>query len=201
LAVDAGQSVLEVVGGEVFTDSLGAISEIRRRLSWYPEDVWRYVVAVDWHRISQELPFVGRAGSRGDDLGSRLLTGHLVGIATHLGFLLERWPPYSKWLGSSFSQLSVATPLAPVLMTALTSSTWLGRQTALTAVLEILHLKQLNSGLPIGKALVEPFFDRPFTSVSARSASCSWPESPIRSYASFLPGWGQRSSGLTTSTC
>jgi len=162
-----GQSVLEVTGGEVFADSLGAISEIRRRLCWYPGDVWRYVVAVDWQRISQELTFVGRAGSRGDDLGSRLLTGGLVGVAMHLGFLLERrWPPYSKWVGSSFSRLPVATTLAPVLMTALTASTWQDRQTALTDALEILHVKQLQSGLPTEKAVVEPFFGRPFASVS-----------------------------------
>ena len=163
-----GQSVLEVAGGAVFVDSLGAISDIRRRLCWYPGDVWRYVVAVDWQRISQELPFVGRAGSRGDDLGSRLLTGHLVGIAMHLGFLLERrWPPYSKWLGSLFSELSVAKTLAPVLTMATTASTWLERQTALNEALEILQVKQLMSGLPTGKVVVEPFFERPFTSVSA----------------------------------
>jgi len=162
-----GQSVLEVAGGEVFADTLGAISHIRRRLCWYPGDVWRYVVAVDWQRIGQELPFLGRAGSRGDDLGSRVLTGHLVGIAMHLGFLLERrWPPYSKWLGSSFLELSVANLLGPVLTVALTASTWQERQTGLTKALEILHVVQLNSGLPTGKAVVEPLFERPFTSVS-----------------------------------
>lgn len=83
-----GQSILEVTAGEVFVDTLGIVTEIRRRLLWYPTDVWRFVVAADWHRIGQELPFIGRAGSRGDDLGSRVVTGHLVRVAMHLGFLL-----------------------------------------------------------------------------------------------------------------
>lgn len=164
----SGQSVLEITGGAVFANSLGAISEIRRRLLWYPVDVWRYVVAVDWQRISQELPFVGRAGSRGDDLGSRLLTGHLAGIAMHLGFLLERrWPPYSKWFGSSFRQLSISETLAPACTKALTATSWPERQTALIAALEVLHEAQRNSGLPTGQAVVESFFDRPFASVPA----------------------------------
>lgn len=93
-----GQSVLEITGGPVFRDTPGTITDIRRRLTWYPDDVWRYVVAADWARIGQELPFLGRTGSRGDDLGSRVLTGRFVAIAMHLGFLLERrWPPYPKW--------------------------------------------------------------------------------------------------------
>lgn len=163
-----GQSVLEVAGGAVFAESLGELSEIRRRLLWYPADVWCYVVAVDWQRISQELPFVGRSGSRGDDVGSRLLTGHLVGVAMHLGFLLQRRrPPYSKWFGSSFLELPVADTLSPVVTMALTASTWRDRQTALVEALEILHEEQRRSGLPTGQAVVEPFFDRPFASVAA----------------------------------
>lgn len=163
-----GQSVLEVTGGAVFADGPGAITEIRGRLSWYPVDVWRYVVAADWQRIGQELPFVGRAGSRGDDLGSHLLTAHLVRVAIHLGFLLHRrWPPYSKWFGSSFRTLPVADALAPACTAALSAQTWTERQEALVACLEILHEEQRRSGLPTGPAVAEPFFDRPYVSLRA----------------------------------
>jgi hypothetical protein len=111
-----GQSVLEVTAGAVFADSLGAISDIRRRLRWYPRDVWCYVVATDWQRIGQELPFIGRAGSCGDNLGSAALTGRLVPIAMHVGFLLQcRWPPYPKWLGTCFAALPDASAAAPAL--------------------------------------------------------------------------------------
>jgi hypothetical protein len=88
-----GQSLLEVTAGAVFTDGVGAISDIRHRLRWYPIDVWHLVVVIDWERLGQELPFIGRTGCRGDDLGSAAVTGRLVQIAMHLGFLRERGEP------------------------------------------------------------------------------------------------------------
>ena len=45
-----GQAVLEVTAGEVFADDAGELDGIRRRLEWYPDDVWRHVVATDWAR-------------------------------------------------------------------------------------------------------------------------------------------------------
>jgi hypothetical protein len=39
----------------------------RGRLAWYPDDVWRHVLACQWKRISQEEAFVGRCGEVGDD--------------------------------------------------------------------------------------------------------------------------------------
>ncbi len=163
-----GQSVLEVTAGAVFADSLGEISDLRRRLRWYPTDVWCYVVAADWQRIGQELPFIGRTGSRGDDLGSAVLTGQLVRTAMHLGFLLQRrWPPYPKWVGTCFTTLPDASAAAPALTAAQAASTWPERQAALVEALVTLHELQLAVGLPTGPEVVESFFDRPFTGVRA----------------------------------
>src|SRR3954454_23388167 len=93
-----GQAVLEVTAGEVFEDTAGGLTALRAALAWYPDDVWRYVVASDWERIDQELPLMGRAGEREDELGSRVIAARLVDVAVHLGFLLCRqWAPYSKW--------------------------------------------------------------------------------------------------------
>ncbi|HEY3007405.1 MAG TPA: DUF4037 domain-containing protein, partial [Micromonosporaceae bacterium] len=54
------QRLAEVTGGAVFHDDLGDLTAVRRRLAWYPDDVWRYVLASQWHRIGQEEAFVGR---------------------------------------------------------------------------------------------------------------------------------------------
>ncbi len=162
----SGQSLLEVTAGEVFVDTLGALGEIRERLAWYPGDVWRYVVAADWHRIGQELPFVGRAGLRGDDLGSRVTTGHLVRVAMHLGFLLQRrWPPYSKWMGTMFAELPDSGGAAPFLHAALAAATWQERQARLVDALTAFNDIQRGAGLPVSDQVAEPFFDRPFVSV------------------------------------
>jgi len=56
--------------------------------------------------MAQELPSVGRAAERGDELGSGVIAARLVGVAMHLAHLLERrWSPYPKWLGTSLSRL------------------------------------------------------------------------------------------------
>ncbi len=69
------QRLAEFTGGDVFHDGLGELGPARRRLRWYPADVWRYVLACQWTRIAQEESFPGRAGEVGDDLGSVLATG------------------------------------------------------------------------------------------------------------------------------
>ncbi len=162
-----GQSVLEVTAGPVFADPVGDLTDIRRRLAWYPDDVWRHVVAADWARIGQELPFVGRTGSRGDDLGSRVLAARLAAIAMHLGFLLERrWPPYPKWLGVLFATLPSAGAAAPALAAALAAPTWQERESALDDALAVLHGLQRAAGLPTGERVLQPFFDRPFRMVA-----------------------------------
>ena len=163
-----GQSVLELTAGPVFRDPTGQITEIRRRLGWYPHDLWRYVVAADWARIGQELPLLGRAGARGDDVGSRVIAGRLARAALHLGYLLERrWPPYPKWLGSQFALLPRASAALPALAVALGSAHWQQRQDALGAALTQLLRVQGDVGLGGGGEAVEPFHDRPFRGVRA----------------------------------
>ena len=162
-----GQSVLEVTAGPVFHDGLGALDGLRRRLHWYPRDVERYVLAADWQRLAQELPFVGRAGHRGDDLGSRVVTGRLVRTVMHLGFLLHRrWAPYPKWFGSCFSQLPNSPRVGAALSAALATDQWRERQAALAAAVEELHALQRSRGLPTDPSpAVEPFHVRPFVVV------------------------------------
>ncbi len=156
-----GQSVLEVTAGEVFVDTAGELTEIRRRLQWYPDDVWLHVLAADWDALSEELPFIGRTALRGDELGSRVLTARLVGIAMHLGFLLERtWPPYPKWFGTQFARLPRAGTIIPELRDALTHNDFPARQQALIAVLNALLALQRERGLPAPSTAVQPFYTR-----------------------------------------
>lgn len=161
-----GQAVLEVTAGEVFADGAGELTGIRRRLEWYPDDLWRHVVATDWARLAQELPFVGRTGERGDELGSRVGAARLVGIAMHLGHLLERrWPPYAKWLGTSFARLPRAGSAAEALHSTVAAGGWREREDALVAALRMLNRIQGEAGLPTVDDPVEPFWDRPYRGV------------------------------------
>lgn len=164
-----GQSVLEVTAGPVFEDTSGEITALREHLAWYPHDVWLHVLAADWTRVEQELPFVGRTGQRGDDLGSRLIAARLVTALVRLGFLLERrWPPYPKWAGTLFAALPVAASVTGHLAGVLAAATWRERDAALRAACEALHERQRAVGLPaLDGPACEPFYDRPFTGLRA----------------------------------
>lgn len=158
-----GQAVLEVVSGAVFEDQTGELTALRDALTWYPDDIWRYLVACDWQRLDQELPLMGRAGDRGDELGSRVVAARLVDIAVHLGFMLSRvWPPYSKWRGSAFGQLTECASMAADLGRTLDARHWDDRQRALNDALNDLARLQQKSGLPAPQPAVEPFWDRPY---------------------------------------
>ncbi|GAA1741158.1 DUF4037 domain-containing protein [Isoptericola hypogeus] len=162
-----GQAVLEITAGPVFTDTDGTLTATRARLAWYPDDVWRYAVAVDWDRLVQELPFVGRTGQRGDDAGSRVVAARMARVVMHLGFLLERrWPPYSKWFGSLFARLPRAGAAMPALERALAAASWEQREDGLCEAVEVVHGLQEQVGLPVAERAVAPFWDRPFRTVA-----------------------------------
>jgi hypothetical protein len=98
-----------LTAGAVFHDPAGVLARRRATLRWYPDDVWRYVLAAGWQRIGQEEAFVGRAGAAGDGLGSAVLASRLVRDLIRLAFLIERrWAPYGKWLGRAFGELPAA---------------------------------------------------------------------------------------------
>lgn len=162
-----GQSILEITAGPVFVDTVGRITAVRERLAWYPHDVWLYVLASGWRRVSQELPFVGRTADRGDDLGSRVVAARLARDLMHLGFLVERtWPPYPKWFGIRFRELGVATTVGPVLTAALGATDWHGREDALVEAVSRVHERQRAIGLPSSETPVIPFWDRPYRTVA-----------------------------------
>lgn len=105
------QRILEITAGTVYHDGLAALAEIQKVLRWYPDDIERYVIASQWHRLAQEEAFVGRAREVGDEDGARLVEARLRRDLIRLALLLHRaFPPYSKWLGSAFRRLGVELP-------------------------------------------------------------------------------------------
>ncbi|MFD6275105.1 DUF4037 domain-containing protein [Streptomyces sp. NPDC060209] len=158
------QRLAETTGGTVFHDGLGTLTDVRRRLSWYPEQVWRYLLACQWQRISQEEAFVGRCAEAGDDLGSAVVAARLVRGLMHLCLLLERqYAPYGKWLGSSFGRLPVAESLGPMLRGALAATDYPVREAHLCDAYETVASLQNASGLitPVDPGR-RPYHARPF---------------------------------------
>jgi hypothetical protein len=163
------QRLAEVTGGAVFHDDLDALAGIRAALTWYPDDVWRYVLAAQWTRIGQEEHLVGRCAEVGDDLGSRLLAARIARDLVRVCLLLgRRYPPYGKWLGSEFARLPGSAPVAEALAGLLRAASWPEREAALSRALQEAARRTNEAGLaePV-EPTVRQFHHRPFLVLDA----------------------------------
>jgi hypothetical protein len=156
------QRLLELTAGEVFFDPIRELTRVRELLAWYPRDVWLYAMAGHWDRIGQYEHFVGRTGSRGDELGSRWLAASLARDLMRLGFLqARRYPPYAKWVGTAYAALGLPERVA--LERALRADDWETREAALVEAYEAVARK--HNALAITES-VDPtgrgFWGRPF---------------------------------------
>jgi len=163
------QRLLELTSGEVFHDGTDELKNIRRKLKYYPRDIWLYLLAAQWTKISQEEAFVGRTGDIGDDLGSRIVAARIVRELMKLSFLLERqYIPYSKWLGFAFAKLKIAKSLKPVLAEVLSAKNWKRREMLLSQAYTIVVKKQ--NSLKITKphsVSTTNYFNRPYLVIHA----------------------------------
>ena len=158
------QRLLTVTAGRVYHDGLGKLNEILRKFSYYPRDVWLYMLAAQWTRIAAEEAFIGRTGVVGDELGSRIIAARLVRVLMKLCFLMERqYAPYGKWLGTAFARLSSAESLSPVLGKVLVSKSWREREQHLSTAYSL--VAKIHNTLGITKPLdtnVSPYYNRPY---------------------------------------
>ena len=127
------QRLLGVVAGAVHADDSGDLGAVRRRLEWFPDPVWRWLLACQWRRLAQEEAFVARTAEVGDELGSAVTAARLTRDMMRLALLLERrYAPYSKWLGTAFARLPHHDDL-PEHLAAATRASSVGARTAALA--------------------------------------------------------------------
>jgi hypothetical protein len=142
------QRLLGVVSGAVYADDSGALSELRSSLSWYPDQVWRWLLACQWRRLAQEEAFVARTAEVGDELGSAITAVRLVREAMRLGMMMDRtYAPYQKWLGTAFSRLSHPDGLPGHLTDVVNASDINSREDALAEVYALLGERHNDTGL------------------------------------------------------
>ncbi len=157
------QKLRTLVTGAVYHDAIG-LQAVRDRFTYYPHDVWLYLLAAGWARIGQEEHLMGRAGYVGDEIGSAVIGARLVRDIMRLCFLMERqYAPYPKWFGTAFSRLAAAATLSPILQQALSATQWQQRQDYLAAAYESIaaQFNALNLTAPLPTKTTS-FFGRPF---------------------------------------
>ena len=89
--------------GRLFVDEIGELTRARARLAYFPTSIWHGLMAARWSQLSQLQAFVGRTGSTGDELGSRLITADIVTTIMELAFLIDKtYHTYAKWFGKTY---------------------------------------------------------------------------------------------------
>ncbi len=160
--------LLTIAKGRIFHDDLG-LKRIRERFQYYPRDIWLYLLAAQWHEISQEEAFVGRCGDVGDELGSKIIAARIVERFMKLCFLMEKeYVPYSKWFGSAFSRLGSSEKLMPILNKILAAETWREREQHLSRAYE--KIAKMHNRVGITKPMktkVSRFYNRPYHVIRA----------------------------------
>jgi hypothetical protein len=163
------QRLAEVTGGAVFHDGTGGLTRARVALSWYPRDVWRYVLSCQWSRIAEEEAFGGRCAEAGDELGSVVVTARLARDLMRLWLLMQRrYPPYSKWLGSAFARACGGAGLGRHLAAALAADGWGTRERELGLAYRIAAEAHNRLGLtaPLDPG-TRPYYGRPYQVLGA----------------------------------
>jgi len=158
------QRLRTITSGAVHYEGTGELTAMRERFAYYPQDVWLYLLASGWQRISQEEHLMPRAGYLGDELGSAIIGSRLVRDIMSLCFYMERqYAPYPKWFGTAFNQLTCAADLSPILTRAQQATTWQDREAALVEAYE--YMARAHNALGITEPLSESvrrFYGRPF---------------------------------------
>ncbi len=162
------QKLLTIMKGEIFHDDLG-LGKIISKFEYYPKDVWLFILASQWKKISELEAFVARTAVVGDELGSRILASRIVRYLMELCFLMEKkYAPYAKWFGTAFRGLEVAAEITPVLDHVLTSSSIKEREGFLASAYSIIAKK--HNSLKITKlvhTVVSKYYDRPYLVIHA----------------------------------
>lgn len=93
------QALLEVTGGEVFSDPSGLLSGVREKLTFFPDDIFR-------KRLAGQLIIMAQAGqynyarclAHNEPAAAQLAVGEFAKSASSAVFLLNgKYQPYYKW--------------------------------------------------------------------------------------------------------
>jgi hypothetical protein len=163
------QRLAEFTTGEIFYDGPGELTRARARLAWYPREEWLYVLACQWERIGQEEAFPGRCAEVGDDLGSVIVTARLARDLMRLCLLMkQRYPPYSKWLGTVFARLPGTAGLGASLTAAISAGDWRTREQHMSQAYETVAVWHNELGVtPPLDTRVRGFYERPYQVIGA----------------------------------
>ena len=107
-------SLAETINGELFEDNLGLMSEIRKKLAYYPDDVRIKKLAGNLLLINQSGQYnYPRCAKRGETGAAQLAVGECVKSIMQTIFLLnKKYMPYYKWSFRAMRELPILPSLS-----------------------------------------------------------------------------------------
>lgn len=156
------QKLLEFVSGEIFHDSFGSITTLRKKMSYYPFSIKLLILLGEWKAIASEIAFIGRTRMLYDEVGSHLIICRIINRLMRISFILEnKYVPYAKWLGSKFYYLQLARELLPLFQQIISSSEWEERENNLIECYLYLAQEMKKLDLIATTAVEKFFYSRP----------------------------------------
>jgi hypothetical protein len=117
-------------------------------LSYYPEDVLRFLLTCEWNAVGGAWFPIGRMGSRGDRLGLRIQAAQAAHHLMRIAFMVcKRYFTYRKWFGTLFKGLPLAGALEPVLMELMAEDDWRRVEERIGQAASILLQRQNELGI------------------------------------------------------
>ena len=136
--------LLEATDGKVFRDDLGIVTDVRKKLAYFPEDVRLKKLAGALMLAEQASNHnYERLLSRGDTAGAQLAIGEYVREVISVIFLLaRRYKPFYKWQFRALDDLPAYAPLIEDLESLLSTGNTVGE-----AIEKRSRIRRINAAL------------------------------------------------------
>ena len=134
----------EVTNGKIFRDDLGLVTDIRKKLAYFPEDVRLKKLAAALMLAEQASSYnYERLLSRGDTAGAQLAICEYVKEVLSAIFLLKKqYKPFYKWQFRALNEMPEFAPLKEDLESLLTTGNDVGE-----AVEKRSRIRRINGAL------------------------------------------------------
>lgn len=162
------QQLLAVTSGAVYHDGLRNLTIAREKFNYYPQNVWLYLLKMQWYILGEESPYPGRAAEINDEIGSHIITINQINKLMKLCFLMEKkYAPYSKWLTFAFSKLNSGSKLLPIIKKIISATEWSQQEKYLIEAYTL--VAKLHNDLKITESIdinVATFHNRPYSIIN-----------------------------------
>ena len=153
--------LLALAVGEFYVDMLH-LADTLSPISYYPQNVWLYLIASNWSLIAEEQAFVKRCASTGDETGSILVCARIAERLMRLAFLYcKQYAPSSKWFGTAFQRLPIQQTIKDAIYKAVSAPSISQREEQIVLAQQL--MAQLHNSLSVTEPVpdkIESYFGR-----------------------------------------